>query len=94
MARFEIRSCGLAFIRTYLKKGSFLNGDKPDEHLPERLARDVQEDARRLDLERRTGIALADLLTALHPGLDLVELGLAISAEGQRRENARAWGDE
>jgi hypothetical protein len=70
-----------------------MKNDRPDEHLPERLARDVQEDARRLDLERRTGLALAELLTALHPGLDLVELGMAISAEGQRREDARAWGD-
>jgi hypothetical protein len=70
-----------------------LNDDKPDEGLPERLARDVQEDARRLDLERRAGLALAELLTALHPGLDLIEVGMAISAEGQRRENARAWGD-
>lgn len=70
-----------------------MNGDKNDEHLSERLARDVQEDARRLDLERRTGLALAEVLTALHPGLDLVELGMVISAEGQRRQDERAWGD-
>lgn len=70
-----------------------MNDDKPDEHLPERLARDVQEDARRLDLKRHTGLALAELLTALRPGFDLIELGMVISAEGQRREDARAWGD-